>query len=93
MGSSHRWLSLMDAFQNAAIESSGWYPALQGLADATGSRCGQLLGLSAGESACVIAAARRVTVGTVRAQLKASMAKLGVKRQAALVAGLGQLRS
>jgi DNA-binding CsgD family transcriptional regulator len=50
------------------------------------------LRLSAGESACVIAAARRVTVGTVRAQLKASMAKLGVKRQAALVARLGQLR-
>lgn len=47
--------------------------------------------LSAGESPEAIAAARRVAVGTVRAQIKAICAKLGVSRQAELVARLNDL--
>lgn len=38
------WLALTDAFYSAAIEGSDWYEALEGLAEATGSRCGELVG-------------------------------------------------
>jgi len=38
------WLSLVDAFQSAAIGEQTWDSALQGLADATGSRGSQLIG-------------------------------------------------
>jgi DNA-binding CsgD family transcriptional regulator len=47
--------------------------------------------LSAGERPEVIAAARRVAVGTVRTQIKSICAKLGVGRQAELVARLNDL--
>lgn len=43
-----RWLSLADAFNAAALDSSGWPKALTRLAEATGSRAGQLLGTGAG---------------------------------------------
>jgi DNA-binding CsgD family transcriptional regulator len=43
--SGERWAALTDAFHNAAIDGGGWHEALRGLASATGSRCGQLLGL------------------------------------------------
>lgn len=39
------WLSLTDAFQSAALGAQGWHFALEGLAQATGSRSGQLIGL------------------------------------------------
>ena len=47
--------------------------------------------LGAGETPQAIAAARGVAVGTVRAQIKAICAKLGVSRQAELVARLNDL--
>lgn len=39
------WLSITDAFHAAALGSRSWYSALEGLADATGSQMGQLIGL------------------------------------------------
>ncbi len=39
------WQALADAFYSAALDEQGWYPALEGLAEATGSRSGQLVGL------------------------------------------------
>ncbi|GAA4332059.1 hypothetical protein GCM10023144_21590 [Pigmentiphaga soli] len=47
--------------------------------------------IAAGEAPDAIAAARGATVGTVRAQRKAVMAKLGVRRQAELVGRLAGL--
>ncbi|MBB6095755.1 DNA-binding CsgD family transcriptional regulator [Povalibacter uvarum] len=47
--------------------------------------------LIAGRNAAAIAAARGVAVGTVRLQIKALLSKVGVNRQAELVAKLGQL--
>ena len=41
------WLALIDAFHDAAIDGTCWYPALEALAAATGSRSGQLIGLGA----------------------------------------------
>lgn len=38
------WLALVDAFQAAAISGDGWYAALEALAEATGSRSGELVG-------------------------------------------------
>jgi DNA-binding CsgD family transcriptional regulator len=37
------WLTLSDAFHTAAVEGEGWYEALAGLAQATGSQHGQLV--------------------------------------------------
>jgi DNA-binding CsgD family transcriptional regulator len=42
-----QWLSLVEAFSAAAIDGQSWYPALESLAAATGSRSAQLIGLSA----------------------------------------------
>ncbi len=39
-----QWLSLVDGLQRAALGEKGWDAALQGLADATGSRGSQLIG-------------------------------------------------
>jgi DNA-binding CsgD family transcriptional regulator len=39
------WLSLADAFHSAAIDGEGWYAALEGLAEATGSQIGELIGV------------------------------------------------
>jgi DNA-binding CsgD family transcriptional regulator len=39
-----QWLSLVDSFQSAALGEKGWDQALQGLAEATGSRGSQLIG-------------------------------------------------
>jgi len=47
--------------------------------------------MAAGQTAEVIAATRSVSVGTVRAQIKAIMAKIGVRRQIELVARLSVL--
>jgi DNA-binding CsgD family transcriptional regulator len=47
--------------------------------------------LAQGQSAELIAANRRVAIGTVRAQIKAIMTKIGVGRQVELVARLSQL--
>jgi DNA-binding CsgD family transcriptional regulator len=47
--------------------------------------------LAEGQSAEIIAASRGVAVGTVRAQIKAIMTKLGVNRQVELVVRLGRL--
>lgn len=49
------------------------------------------LQLCSGKSPEIIAAARKVAVGTVRAQIKALLAKAGAKRQIELVARLNQL--
>lgn len=40
-----QWLAVADAFQTAAVTGEGWYAALDGLAKATGSRSGELIGL------------------------------------------------
>lgn len=40
-----RILALADAFQTAALEGQGWYESLEGLAKATGSQTGELIGL------------------------------------------------
>jgi DNA-binding CsgD family transcriptional regulator len=37
------WLNLADAFHAAAVDGEGWYEALAGLAQATGSQHGQLV--------------------------------------------------
>jgi DNA-binding CsgD family transcriptional regulator len=39
------WLAVTDAFHSAAIEGHGWYDALDGLAEATGSRIGELISI------------------------------------------------
>jgi DNA-binding CsgD family transcriptional regulator len=41
------WVELTDRFHAAAIDGQGWYPALEGLADATGSISGELICLTA----------------------------------------------
>lgn len=41
------WLAVTDAFYSAALSQQGWYQALEGLADATGSANGELIGLGA----------------------------------------------
>jgi hypothetical protein len=43
--SDQRWLSLVDSFHAAALGEQRWKVALQGLADATGSRSAQLTGI------------------------------------------------
>jgi len=43
--SDERWLSVTDAFYSAAIDGKGWNTALEGLAAASGSRAGELIGL------------------------------------------------
>jgi len=41
--SDEQWLNLADSFYGAALDADRWYPALEGLATATGSRSGQLI--------------------------------------------------
>lgn len=41
------WMAVTDSLYSAAIDGQGWYPALEGLARATGSESGQLIGLGA----------------------------------------------
>ena len=41
------WLAVTDAFYSAALSQDGWYQALEGLAEATGSANGELIGLGA----------------------------------------------
>jgi DNA-binding CsgD family transcriptional regulator len=48
--SDERWLSLVDSFHAAALGEQRWDVALQGLADATGSRSGQLFRAAADAS-------------------------------------------
>lgn len=50
MRSDKHWLEVVEAFANAAFAENGWERALEMLATATGSRCGQLIGLG-GEGA------------------------------------------
>lgn len=78
------WLQLTDAFHAAAIEPDRWYGALSAFAGATDSQHGHRR---------VGAAANHVVIlhGTVRAQIKALLAKAGVSRQVELVARLNQL--
>jgi DNA-binding CsgD family transcriptional regulator len=42
------WFDLTDRFYAAAVDGTGWYEALDGLARATGSRSGELIGISRG---------------------------------------------
>lgn len=58
--------------------------------DLTAAEAEVALQLCKGQSPATIAAARAVAVGTVRLQIKAVMAKVGVSRQAELVARLKQ---
>lgn len=44
------WLSVTDAFQAAAVGAGSWLDALSGLAAATGSRAGELIGLGSGHT-------------------------------------------
>lgn len=39
------WLAVTDAFHEAAIDGNGWYGALEGLAQASGSQTGELIGI------------------------------------------------
>lgn len=41
--SNEQWLATADEFYAAAVEHGRWYSALEGLAAATGSRCGELI--------------------------------------------------
>ncbi|HEX6929597.1 MAG TPA: helix-turn-helix transcriptional regulator [Gammaproteobacteria bacterium] len=43
--SNEHWLSVADAFYDAALDGQGWGRALEGLAEATGSSVGELIGL------------------------------------------------
>jgi DNA-binding CsgD family transcriptional regulator len=42
-----QWVALTDRFHAAALDGTGWYPALEGLAEATGSVGGELICLGA----------------------------------------------
>jgi DNA-binding CsgD family transcriptional regulator/PAS domain-containing protein len=44
------WVALVDSFHAAALGGQSWDTALQGLADATGSRSAQLVGVDSGAS-------------------------------------------
>lgn len=44
------WLSVADAFHAAALGAGSWLDALSGLAAATGSRSGELIGLGSGHT-------------------------------------------
>lgn len=44
------WLSVVENFSAAALGSQSWITALEGLASATGSRAGELIGLGAGNA-------------------------------------------
>jgi DNA-binding CsgD family transcriptional regulator len=48
--SDERWRSLPEAFLSAALDGQSWEAALQGLADATGSRSAQLTGIDSSAS-------------------------------------------
>jgi DNA-binding CsgD family transcriptional regulator len=48
--SDEHWHSIVDAFHSAAIDGYSWDLALQGLADATGSRSAQLTGIDSDTS-------------------------------------------
>jgi DNA-binding CsgD family transcriptional regulator len=48
--SDERWLALADSFHAAALGGQSWDTALQGLADATGSRSAQLVGVDSSTS-------------------------------------------
>jgi DNA-binding CsgD family transcriptional regulator len=43
--SDEQWLSVADSFQTAALSGTGWYQALAGLAEATGSQNGELISI------------------------------------------------
>ncbi len=45
--SEEQWFDVVDGFGDAAVTGKGWYGALEGLARATGSEYGQLIGLGA----------------------------------------------
>jgi DNA-binding CsgD family transcriptional regulator len=64
---------------------------LQAAYGMTGAESDIALQLCSGKTPESIAAARKVAVGTVRAQIKALLAKAGAKRQIELVARLNQL--
>lgn len=64
---------------------------LQTAYDMTSAESDIALQLCSGKTPEAIAAARKVAVGTVRAQIKALLAKAGAKRQIELVARLNQL--
>lgn len=74
--SDEKALALADRFYSAALGADTAEVALQ---------------VAHGQTAESIAAARGIVVGTVRAQIKRLLAKLGVKRQVELVARLSQL--
>src|ERR1700688_4586714 len=44
------WLSIIDALQSASVGAQRWETALQGFADATGSRSAQLTGIDSSTS-------------------------------------------
>lgn len=66
-------------------------PLLQAAYGLTAAEAGIALGLSQGLSIEQIAQERATSLWTVRTQLRSACAKLGVSRQAELVAKLGQL--
>jgi DNA-binding CsgD family transcriptional regulator len=63
---------------------------LQGVYGFTSAETDVALLLARGQSTELIAQARKVAVGTVRAQIKSMLAKLGVSRQVELVARLNE---
>ncbi len=63
---------------------------LQGVYGFTAAETDIALQLARGQSTEIIAQQRRVAVGTVRAQIKSMLAKLGVRRQMELVARLNE---
>jgi DNA-binding CsgD family transcriptional regulator len=63
---------------------------LQGVYGLTSAETDVALLLARGQSTELIAQARKVAVGTVRAQIKSMLAKLGVSRQVELVARLNE---
>jgi len=63
---------------------------LQGVYGFTSAETDIALLLARGQSTEAIAQQRKVTAGTVRAQIKSMLAKLGVSRQVELVARLNE---
>jgi DNA-binding CsgD family transcriptional regulator len=92
---SHRPFSftsrLLVIARSARARSERTSAILQAAYALTSAEADIALQLSAGKSVESIATCREVTVGTVRAQIKTLLAKVGVNRQVELVARLNQL--
>jgi DNA-binding CsgD family transcriptional regulator len=83
--------SVLVVARGAAVGDQRRASMLQVIYGLTGAETEIALGLAEGRTAEVIASDRSVAVGTVRAQIKTVLAKVGVRRQVELAGRLTQL--